>query len=311
MTVVNSLAPIVIVIALGALLRATRFLSEDFFNGMNKLTFWVGLPALLFHKVAEAQFQGDAALGIAWVLFAGTGACIIVAYAGALALRLPRKSVGSFVQGSFRGNLVYVGLPVILYALAQSGADSAAIESTAIIAIAPVVPVYNIVSVLILSLHGSSGQRPSIRSLAAQLATNPLILACVLGLAVCLGGIGLPTAASRSLHAVGQIALPLALLAIGSSLTFERLRGSVFAASLVTFVKVVVGPAAGYAVARWLGLDAVETCIALVFLACPTATASYVMAQQMGADETLSGSAVVISTLASLIPLAVVVCAFS
>ena len=83
-----------------------------------------------------------------------------------------------------------------------------------LIGIAPLVPVYNALAVLVLTLHGSGGKRPSIATIGKQIATNPLILSSLAGLAFCLGGIPLPAAALSGLKVTGQIALPLALLAI-------------------------------------------------------------------------------------------------
>jgi len=311
MTVVNSLLPIFLVIALGAVLRATRFLSQEFFTGMNKLCYWVALPALLFYKVAGARFEGGAALSIFWVLLIATATLTLVGYVFSFVLRLPGPSRGAFVQASFRGNLVYVGLPVILYTLTRDGADAGPIESSAIVGIAPLVPIYNALAVLVLTLHGSGGKRPGVGVILKQIATNPLILSCLAGLAFCLGGIPLPAAGVSALKMTGQVALPLALLAIGSSLSFDRVRGNLLAASCAAFVKIAVAPLVGYAVARWLGVGPTETCIALVYLACPTAIISCVLAEQLGADHVLSGSAVVVSTLASMVSLAVIVYSFA
>jgi predicted permease len=307
-TVVDSLAPIFFVIALGAALRASGFLSVEFFAGMNRLTYWVALPALLFYKVAGARLEGAAALRIFAVLLAATVVCVVLGVAVALVLGLPRPSVGAFVQASYRGNLLYVGLPVIVFALgAQAGADARDVESTAIVAVAPLVPLYNVVAVVALTLCSTRRERVGLRATVRRILVNPLILACAAGLAFSLAGVRLPAAALRTLTVVGQIALPLALLAIGSSLTFERLREGIGSSAAAAVIKVVVCPALGLALARWWGLGPSETCVALVYLACPTAVASYVMAEQLGCNARLAGSAVVVSTLACFAPLAAIV----
>ncbi|MCA9871792.1 MAG: AEC family transporter, partial [Anaerolineae bacterium] len=64
MIVVNVLAPIFLLIGLGLFLRRQRFASEDFFRNLNRLIYWVALPALLFTKTATALPQLDAAVGI-------------------------------------------------------------------------------------------------------------------------------------------------------------------------------------------------------------------------------------------------------
>ena len=47
--------------------------------------------------------------------------------------------------------------------------------------------------------------------------------------------------------------------------------------------------------------------IALVFLACPTAVASHPLVIRLGGDEALASTGIVISTLASAVPLALIV----
>jgi hypothetical protein len=61
MLVVNTIAPIALVILLGAILRRSGFASEKLFLETNRLVFWVGLPCLLFEKTASAAGQGDEA----------------------------------------------------------------------------------------------------------------------------------------------------------------------------------------------------------------------------------------------------------
>ncbi|MEZ4770493.1 MAG: hypothetical protein R2844_18950 [Caldilineales bacterium] len=57
MIVVNILAPIFLLIGLGLLLRRQGFAPESFFRQLNRLIYWVALPALLFSKMASAVPQ--------------------------------------------------------------------------------------------------------------------------------------------------------------------------------------------------------------------------------------------------------------
>jgi len=68
-----------------------------------------------------------------------------------------------------------------------------------------------------------------------------------------------------------------------------------------------VAPLVGLLVASLLGLGAGETRIALILLACPTAVASYIMADQLGAAGQLAATIVVLSTVLSMLSLGLVV----
>ncbi len=308
---VPTLAPIFLIIALGWALHARRCLPEGFFTGLNLLTFYIGLPALLLVGIATSPVEAGPAMRIFYVITAATVVITIAAYALASCFRLPPTGSASFVQGAMRGNLAYIGLPVLFFALdgAAMGADElASMRAAAMLVLAPTVPLYNVASVLILE-HGagrSSGQHLSAWALTLKVLRNPLLLACLLGLALALTGIGLPLTVERTLRPLGQMALPLALLSIGASFTrggLHRHAGPALAASLL---KVAAAPLVGWGFALWFGLSPIESLMALIFLACPTAVASYVMAEQMGADAELAGGQIVMSTLLSMVALALI-----
>lgn len=307
----NILLPIVAVIALGAALRNSGFASPQVFRETNRLVYWVALPAFLFYKTAESQLQGAAAVRVFSVLFAGMVLSIALGYLIARLLRLPPRSTSAFVQGGYRSNLAYVGLPIVLLAVASRGGEqAAALQALGVVSIALLTPVYNIVAVLVL-LAGREGSRAELparlRELLFRLLTNPLIVSCAAGLVAMALGWKLPTPLRETLATIGDMTTPLALLGIGASLTFATLRQYARNAALAATIKAVGAPLLGLLVARWLGLSASELRMALIFLACPTAAASYVMAQQLGADDGLASNIVILSTFFSVPALAVIV----
>ena len=309
MIVVDILAPIILLVALGTVLRVSGFASEAFFRETNRLLFWVALPSLLFVKIATAAPQLGRAAGIVAVLLIGMAACVAVGYLVAWGLKLPRPAAASFVQGGYRSNLAYVGLPLVLYALAVVGGDTPEAEALALLAIAPLIPVYNIAAVLILT--GAQRQEQADRGeqawrLLQSVISNPLVIACVAGLAFAYSGLALPAAIERTLDALGQMALPLSLLGLGATLRAWALRSGGVPALISALIKVLFAPLVGYGVARLLGLSAPEQMMAMLYLAMPTAVLSYVMAERMGADGRLAGSIVVLSTLLAMPSLAVI-----
>jgi hypothetical protein len=219
--------------------------------------------------------------------------------------RVPPASTGTFAQAAFRGNLAFIGLPVVIFA--GAGRADAAI-TTAVYLLAAVVPFYNIAAVLVLVAR-REGLR-SLRALPGQLLANPLILACVAAAVWAKAGPALPTWSARTLQTLADMALPLALLGIGATLRLEGIRGHWAAIGGAGALKVAVGPLLGWALARWLGLGLAETRAVLIFLACPTATVTFVMADQLGGDRSLAAGTVAASTIASFIPLSLILAHF-
>ncbi|MBA7638049.1 hypothetical protein ES703_45698 [subsurface metagenome] len=308
MHIINTLLPVFLIIALGALLRKTKFVSAEFVAGLNRLVYWVALPCLLFYKLATASYDYQVAGKTFLVVLAGMLGCIIIGYIIAAIMRVPAAEIGTFVQGAFRGNLLYVGLPVIIYSFANSGGfNTTQAETVAILVLAPIVPAYNIAGVLVLLASRHKLDRHVPAKIFRQIITNPLILACVAGVLYSIVFPRLPVVIVRACSAVGQIALPLALLGVGATLVQGKIVGRRSFAFASSVIKIVVAPLVGFVAARLLGLGPAETRIGLLFLACPTATVSYVMAEQLGGDEKLAAAIIVVSTILSIFSLSVVI----
>jgi predicted permease len=311
MYILNVLAPVFLVIALGAVLRRTGFVSDEILGGMSRLAYWVGLPCLLIHKLAGASFDGAGSFDTFWLVFIGMIASVIVGGAVALAMRMSRDQIGAFIQASFRGNLAFVGLAVIMSAfsaLPGGGAgDLARAERAAVLTFGPIVPIYNIAAVLVLLAFRHKLSIGSLRTMLLQVASNPLLIACVIGVSVSLSGWSLGGPINRTLEILGRFALPLALLCVGGKIAATKLAGNIRLPALAAIIKLSVGPVVGYFAAGWLGVGRVETAVALIMLACPTAVASYVLTEQLGGDSALSAGAVVVSTILSIASLAAVV----
>ena len=312
MYVINTLAPVFLIILLGAILQLTGFLSPQVSRESNRLVYWVGLPSLLFNQTAQAEIAGGSALRVSLVLVVGNVGCIGIAYLISRLLRLPGSSEGAFVQAAFRGNLAFIGLPVVSYALAQAPASSAVaslseeqLQSLAVLSFAPLVPLYNASAVIVL-LVGSGRSQGSWLTLLRSVMTNPLLLACIVGLGWSLTGIAFPLWLSNTCRTVGQMSLPLALLGVGVSLATTKVRGQVSLSVLAALLKVAIAPLVGVLVINWFGLSTTERMIALLYLGCPTAIASYIMAEQLGGDEALTSNTIVLSTLLSAVSLAII-----
>ena len=308
MHIVNTTLPVFLIIAFGAILQRAGFLPAEFVKTTNRLTYWVGLPCLLFYKVAVATYDFNIAGRTFVVVLAGMIASIAVGYVLTFILRIPWSSAGTFVQGAYRGNLVYVGLSVIIYSFANSkDFDSARMETIAVLVIAMMVPLYNIAAVVILlgSQHKIDRHVPG--RILRQIATNPLFLACVCGIMYSLTFSVLPKVAGRTLESLGQIALPLALLGIGATLGKGKVAGSFRASFVSSLIKTGFAPSVGLLAGIFLGLGPGEMRIALLLLACPTAAASYIMTEQLGGDGPLSAGIVVVSSVLSAVSMSLVV----
>jgi len=144
MQTLNILAPVFLIVLFGAMLRRVGFLGGDAPRVLSRYCYWIGLPPLLFLKIGLAEADMDAALT---TLAICTGVTLILAAVGlacGFALRLPPTRAVTLMHVAMRGNLAYVGLPVVIFAFAGH-ARGAEAESIAALTLGPLIILYNII----------------------------------------------------------------------------------------------------------------------------------------------------------------------
>lgn len=296
-TIVAVIVPVFALIALGHGLYRVGFPGDDFWLQLERLVYYVLFPALLVQKLATASVN-EARL---WPVALAVAATVLAITALTLALRrffvVDGPGFSSIYQGAVRFN-TYIGLAVALRLYGDEGVAVAAMT------IAFLIPLVNVLSVGVLSHY--AGAHASLAGTARGIATNPLILACALGLLLNGTGIGLPLGSGALLAMLGPATLPLGLMAVGAGL---RLRAAHTRGGLITggtALKLAVMPVIAWIAARLLSLSALETQILVLFAALPTATSAYILARQLGGDHELVATLLTVQTAVSAVTLPVV-----
>ncbi len=285
--------PIFLVIGLGTLLKYFKLFDEAFLKQTNRLVYVVFLPLLLFYKIGTADFTTffNAPLVIGSALVIVGGFTISWLYTG---IRQYSPAIrGSFCQGSFRGNLAYIGLAICLNAYGEDGLTKAGILMGFL------VPVLILFAILALLLPHQNGEKNKFSSMILQTIFNPLIIASFLGIIWSFWSLPIPLIIDRSLEITTGLALPLALLAIGGGFSFEQIKGDLYLAGAASTIKLAILPLLALLFLVPLGVTGADLGIGILFAGTPAATATYIMAQQMDGDAELAGSIVMLSTLAS------------
>ena len=285
--------------AVGIVLRRYRFLDEGFIDKANSLVYYILLPALLFHEIGGTDFQQAFSGPLVVGGYAATLVVFLLAFLVARALGLGPSETGVFVQGSLRANLAYVGLPIVFNAVGPSGLRKAGIF------LGMIVPLLNGLSIVALTApHGArkgEGIGSTASRIARQIAVNPIILACLAGIAWSVLKLSLPGMVDRTFRILTPATLPLALLSLGGSFSFERARKGFAVASLAAFLKGCVVTGIGIALYRWMGVSGEDLRIGAIMLGCPAAVVTYVMAARLRGDTDLAGTIIIVSTITSAV----------
>ena len=286
-------------VAAGVVLRRYRFLDGGFIDAANSLVYYILLPALLFHEIGTTDFRQSFNGPLVAGGYAATLATFLLAFVASRVLGLDPSETGAFVQGSFRANLAYVGLPIVFNAVGHAGLRKAGIF------LGLIVPLLNGLSIVaLLAPHGAGkgeGIGTTASRIARQIATNPIILACLAGIAWSALKFPLPGMIDRTFRLLTPATLPLSLLCLGGSFSFERARKGFAVAAIAAFLKGCVLTGIGIALYRWMGLSGDDMRIGAIMLGCPTAVVTYVMAARLRGDTDLAGTIVIVSTAASVV----------
>lgn len=308
--VFNTLVPVFLLIAIGAWLQRSGLVSAGFLKEANRVTYWLGLPALLFSQLAGSFHETGGAQLMLVTMAVATAGVIAIAYGVAWAMRVPAAAVGTFVQGAFRGNLAFIGLPIVFAMPETPVGGGMSVRAAAVVVVGPMMVAYNFVAVVVLLLSQHKLGWAMVRPFARQLLTTPPLLATLAGIGFAVAGWSLPSAVDKTFMALGEMALPLGLLGVGGALmTVERNVGG-RAAWGAALLKTVLSPLVGWCIGRALGLGGTELKLVMVFMTTPTAIVSYTMALELKGDEGLASGTIVLSVAASIATLATILAVF-
>ena len=289
-TIVTVIIPIFVLIGLGHGLYRVGFPGDGFWPQLERLVYYVLFPALLVKELATAVVD-EARI---WPM----ALAVVVTLAGVTVLVLGLRRIfavdgpgfTSVYQGAVRFN-TYIGLAI---ASSLYGGEGVAVAA---MAMAFLIPLVNILCIGVLTHY--TGARASLGGTMRGVLTNPLILACALGLFLNGTGIGLPLGTDTVLSLLGPAALPLGLMAVGAGLRLRSARGRGRLLMEGVVFKLAITPLVAWGAARLLELSTLETLILVLFAALPTAPSAYILARQLGGDHELLATLLTVQTAVS------------
>ena len=271
------------------------FLSEGFWSGAEKLNYYVLFPAMLFANLATATIHFDMIKRIIIIVILVLAIACIVLYSIRYIRKTDTARFGVYMQSIVRFN-PYMGLAIVTALLGQQGMTVLAII------LVMCIPMVNVLSVLALTHQ----EGMDVRSIFRLLLKNPLIMACIVGIAFNFSGLNMWTGFADLIQQLGMSSLPLGLLCVGAALQFTELKEEIGVLFLNTFARLLIMPALAYMVCTLLHLSVLETQVMVVFFALPTASASYILTKVLGGDHQLMAGVISLQTLCSVLTLPIV-----
>ena len=277
----SAIAATLAIVAIGYALKQQEFLPDTVWQSLSPLCYWVLFPGLLFDVMTTMELSAAVLGPFTLTIACASVAIVLYAIVAGRAIGMAGPAHSSLVQGSLRHN------GFLVMSIVQGAFGVAAVQLTAV-AIAVLVPISNIVSVVtILMMTGKRGDRGMKRAIMSELLRNPLLLSLALGGGVNLLQIPVPSFIAAAAAMLGNGALPLLLLSIGASLRFSAIRGNAVPIGLAIAAKALVFPLVLVGMGLFLGLDALSLTVLAAVGAAPTANSTYTLAAELGGDARL------------------------
>jgi predicted permease len=246
---------------------------------------------------------------LAYILFAICAVLVVFAVSipAACAVTKRKEARGVLLQATFRSNFALVGLPLAQSLFGNEGLIVASLMS------AVVIPVYNILAVISLSIFGCNSKKASVKGILLDIVKNPLIQSIVLGLlCLCIRSIfvnvGIEfrfsdiTPVYTVLENLSKVATPLALVALGAQFDFKAITAMKSEIIFGTAMRTVIVPTFALGTAlMFFGkiFNGAHFAALIALFATPVAVLSVPMTQEMGSDSELAGQIVVWTTIIS------------
>jgi len=297
-SILTALLPVFLIIICGYVFKKTKFPGDDFWPGTERIVYYFLYPALLFSSSAGASWEIFSVASMVWAILAA-----MFFMSGLLLLLRPRLSQNdasftSVFQGSLRFTS-YIGFAAVFALFGDEGLYLAAVFITIMI------PVVNVLCVMVLVRYG--GQKTGWYWIFTTVLKNPLILACLAGMALNLLGLQLPVMVENFTTIIGRGSLPLGLLAVGASLQISAIKKTGRELIYACLLKLTLMPLLMWCSCILIGVDRISTAVAVLFAALPSSPLSYILAKQLGGDTKLMSSIIAVQTCISMVSLPIII----
>jgi malonate transporter and related proteins len=293
----NASAPIGLIILLGYVMNRYKLAGPEIWSAIEHVCYYILFPFLIVRTLASANLADLPVGKYAFVMFSaaiGMALLLIAAWPVLSRFGISGPTFTSLFQGATR----FHGFMAVAVVGSLYGGPGLALVA---LAISFLVPMLNVLSTIVLTIWGDSGQASSARIVLLRLSRSPLIIACITGLILNLTGI--PQFIFSAIEIIGDGGLGLAMLAVGAGLQIERVAQTKWLLLVAVVIRLVGTPILMMGLCWLVGLEGLPRTVAIITAAVPTASTAYVMARKMGGDAQLMANIVTIQVVTAAVTL--------
>lgn len=290
----NATIPIFLMMVLGFWLKKINFLDNNTTSKLNQLVFKIFLPALVFMDLRKEDVTVIWDTKLVLFCFVVTILTILAAVVISL-ISKDRAERGEIIQSAYRSGAATLGIVFMTNIY-----DNSTMVALMIIGS---VPLYNIVAVAVLYLTSPDSTNQSKADLwkntIKNVITNPIIIGIALGLLWSVFKLPLAPVFSKTITYLGNMASPLALIALGASFEFLDVKEKWKETLVITCSKLLLWCIIFLPIAIHMGFRDEKLVAILVMLGSATTSSCFIMAKNLGHKGAISSCAVMVTTLVS------------
>lgn len=296
---VNALLPVILVILLGNILYKIKFITDVFTSYADKIVFNVALPVYLFNEIYNSDIKNIFNPTLIIFCVAVILILFLILIAAVPIFIKDNASRGAFIQGVFRSNIAILGVPIAGNLYGSEGVQTIALV------IPFIIPLYNILAVIVLSVYADENNKGNIRAQIKKvllgIIKNPLIIAVVAAIPFLFfryySPMAIPSFFDKTITYIANLSTPLALLSLGTTINFKNIKDGLKLSLTASLLKTTAIPLTAVFAAILIGFRNAELVAVFITFAAPTAVSSYIMAKNMKSNYELAGQTVIITTV--------------
>ena len=300
-----SILPIFLITMLGTGSKKYWLTSDEFWRGLEKLSYFVLFPAVLFNYISTADISSMELIKLVLGLVISS----LIAAGGLIFYQ--RKydmdviEFTSVFQGSIRYNsYIFFALGSALYG--EKGLAIVAVISAYMIIFTNAISVLMFNAYIKTPQHDDTSQWTKTMAFVHKFTSNPLILASVAGFIFNYLGLEMNIGLHHTLVSLSNAALAMGLMNVGAGLKFKFNEHYINRMLLSGAVKLCILPIITAIILSILAIDGTPKAIGVLYSGLPCASTAYILSKQLGGDADLMASIITVTTVISVFTLSVI-----
>ena len=263
---------------------------------ISQLVIYIFGPCLILNSLLSKEIEPSALLGILAMGIVSTLILVGIGWIIAKALKVDQPMRATIMMAMSLGNTGSVGLPLAEFAFGAQGMQYAAVFYVTTTIFANILGVY----------LPSAGQ-VSFKETVKRILKVPMIYAAVIGVALNLLGVQLPTFLERTTDLLGYAAVACGIAFMGVRLANMQLKGKIKPLIITSIARVALTPLVGLLTAFLLNAETLVRNVSILQISVPTALFTAMFSEEFGGDSELASGVILLSSVLSFISLSVLI----